>query len=107
MRPYSPPPTDLPTERPVVSEVTDGPDGRSFNISFAPWQKLPPHRNASRIVITPIRGSGSFSTSEGVAAALKVGDAIQLDPDVMHSVAAGEDGLDITVYLIAACCGTC
>jgi quercetin dioxygenase-like cupin family protein len=107
MRPYGPPTTQLPSERPVISEVMDGPDGRHFTVTFSSWQKLPQHRNASRIVITATRGSGSFSTSDGTAAALNAGDVVQVDADVPHAVAAGEDGLEITVHLIASCCGVC
>lgn len=107
MRPYGPPSTALPAERPTISEAVDGPDGRHFTITFQPWQTLPEHRNASRILITATRGSGSFSLADGIAAALNSGDIVQIDANVPHAVAAGEAGLVVTVHLIAACCGVC
>ncbi|MES2305320.1 MAG: hypothetical protein V4558_07425 [Gemmatimonadota bacterium] len=107
MRPYGPPPPTLPETRPTISDVVEGPEGRHFTITFGPWQRLPTHRNASRILITAVRGSGSFSLSDGTAAALNTGGIVQVDPDVPHAVAAGEDGLEITVHLIAGCCGVC
>ncbi|MES2123622.1 MAG: hypothetical protein V4503_02925 [Gemmatimonadota bacterium] len=107
MRPYGPPPTSPPDERPAISQLVDTPEGRHFTITFGPWQRLPTHRNASRILITAVRGSGSFSLSDGIAVALNTGEKVQVDPDVSHAVMAGEDGLEITVHIIAGCCGVC
>ncbi|MEO5797820.1 MAG: hypothetical protein ABIZ70_08025 [Gemmatimonadales bacterium] len=107
MSPHAPLAASLTEVRPIVSDVIDGPDGKHFTVSFGPWQRLPSHRNASRLLITAIRGSGSFSLSDGTAAPLNSGGIVQVDPDVPHAVAAGEDGLEITVHLIAGCCGVC
>lgn len=103
----SPPLHSPPPNRPVVSRTIEGVDGRHFTMTFAPGQELPRHRNASRILITAVRGSGSISVAEGPATAVAEGERVQLDPDVPHSVVAGEDGLEITVHLIAGCCGVC
>jgi hypothetical protein len=35
------------------------------------------------------------------------GTVVQLDPDVEHSVVAGEHGLELLVQLIANCCEHC
>lgn len=107
MHPYGAPPTEAPGNRPTISDVIDGPDGRHFTISFGPGQKLPVHRNASRILITTVLGSGEFTLADGTVTVLSAGGIVQVDPDVPHAVVAGDDGLEITVHLIAGCCGVC
>ena len=107
MRPYGAPPSSMPTDRPTVSELIDGADGRHFTVTFGPGQQLPQHRNASRVLITAVRGSGLVSIGDRPATTLIEGDRVQLDPDVPHAVVAGEDGLELTVHLIAGCCGVC
>lgn len=107
MLPYGIAPTTSPLNRPTVSQLIDGPDGRHFTVTFAPGQEMPRHRNASRIRITAVRGSGTISVAEGAATAVAEGERVQLDPDVPHTVIAGEDGLEITVHLVAGCCGVC
>lgn len=100
-------PISPPAGRPIVSDVSDDSDGRHFTITFDPWQELPAHRNASRILITVTRGSGSCTISDGTAAPLATGDRVQVDPNVLHAVTAGEAGLEVTVHLVAGCCGVC
>jgi quercetin dioxygenase-like cupin family protein len=104
---FSPPAPASPHNRPTISGTIEDSDGRHFTVTFAPGQVLPRHRNASRILITAVRGSGTISLSDGPPAALAEGARVQLDPDVPHALVAGEGGLEITVHLIAGCCGVC
>ena len=101
------PPEASPHNRPTISGTIEDADGRHFSVTFAAGQTLPRHRNASRILITAVRGSGTISLSDGPPAALAEGARVQLDPDVPHALVAGDEGLEITVHLIAGCCGVC
>ena len=104
---YGAPPQASSHNRPTVSSTIEDVDGRHFTVTFAPGQELPRHKTASRILITAVRGSGTIALSDGPPAALTAGARVQLDPDVPHALLAGEEGLEITVHLIAGCCGVC
>jgi quercetin dioxygenase-like cupin family protein len=107
MLPYSPVPTQPISHRPVVSDVEQGPNGRQFTVTFLPGQELPPHRNASKVVITAVDGSGEI-TVEGIGTrALPCGTFVQLEPNAEHAVVAGDQGLQLVVRLVANCCGQC
>jgi quercetin dioxygenase-like cupin family protein len=96
-----------PHSRPVVSRTIEGADGRHFTVTFTAGQELPRHQNASRVLITAVRGSGTIALSDGPPATFAAGARVQLDPDVPHAITAAEDGLEITVHLLAGCCGVC
>jgi len=104
---YDSPPEASLHNRPTISGTIEDVDGRHFTVTFAAGQVLPRHRNASRILITALRGFGTISLSDGPPAELVKGARVQLDPDVPHALVAGEEGLEITVHLIAGCCGVC
>lgn len=96
-----------PVGRPVVSEIATDEAGRSFTVRFEPGQELPAHRNASRIVLTAVRGEGTI-TVEGIGEReLREGGFVQLDANVSHAVMAGGTGLELLVALMPNCCGTC
>lgn len=104
--PSSPP--ELPiTHRPVVSEIEHGAHGRHFTVRFEPGQRLPPHRNPARVVITAVAGSGDIAIAGDGMRVLPRGAVVQIDPDVEHSVVAGDRGLELRVELIASCCEHC
>ena len=92
--------------RPVVSDVVEGPDGRQFTVTFTPGQQLPAHRNPSRVAITAVAGSGEI-TVDGEVRALPLGTFVQLEPDVEHAVWAGSEGLELVVRLVRNCCEHC
>jgi quercetin dioxygenase-like cupin family protein len=104
---YGSPPQTSPLKRPAVSGTVEDADGRHFTVTFAAGQALPRHRNASRILITALHGFGDISVADDPPVPLTEGDRVQLDPDVAHAITAGDEGLEITVHLIAGCCGVC
>ena len=104
--PSSPPEAPI-MGRPVVSDVEHGSHGRHFTVRFEPGQQLPPHRNPARVVITAVEGSGDITIAGHGMRCLSRGTVVQLDPDVEHSVVAGEHGLELLVQLIANCCEHC
>jgi quercetin dioxygenase-like cupin family protein len=103
----APSPELLIMHRPVVSEIEHGPHGRHFTVRFEPGQALPPHRNKARVVISAVEGSGEIVIAGFGARDLPRGAVVQLDPDVEHSIVAGDGGLELRVDLIANCCEHC
>lgn len=101
-------PTDsVLTARPIVSELEHGATGRLFSIRFESGQRLPPHRNAARVIMTAVAGSGEILITGDGMRVLPCGAVVQLDPDVEHSVVAGTHGLELRVELVANCCEHC
>lgn len=96
-----------PIDRPVASDLERGPEGRSFTVHLDPGQELPPHRNAARVVITAVRGSGAITIGDLDTRALAEGTFVQLEPNAEHGVVAGADGLELLVALVANCCEAC
>ena len=74
-----------PLSRPVVSEVDDGPAGRSFTVRLEAGQELPTHRNPARVVITAVRGCGAITIGELETRELCEGAFVQLEPNASHS----------------------
>lgn len=93
--------------RPVVSETVRTPTGSEFRIVFQPGQQLPPHQNAMRVVITAVAGSGVLTIGVDDDRRLQAGDAVRLEPNVLHAVTAGGDGLELLVVRTVSCCGVC
>lgn len=93
--------------RPVVSEVQHGPLGREFTVRFLPGDALPNHRNAAKVVITAVEGSGEITVAGEGVRELPSGAVVQLEPNVEHSVVAGPLGLELMVRLVTPCCEHC
>lgn len=107
MSSHRPVPVDPIADRPVVSDVHQAALGRQFSVTFKPGQRLPSHRNVSRVVVTAVEGYGEI-TVEGVGMReLSFGAVVQIEPNVEHSVLAGDAGLEIVVQLVANCCEHC
>lgn len=100
-------PVDSIVSRPVVSDVHQGALGRQFTVTFKPGQHLPSHRNASRVVVTAVEGSGEITVAGAGVCDLPRGAFVQLEPNVEHSVLAGEAGLEVVVQLVPNCCEHC
>lgn len=94
-------------DRPEVRLLESGPEGRVFSIHFLPGQSLPPHRNPDRISIEVVAGSGFLTLAADDTRPLTPGTAFQLEPEAVHALAAGDDGLEVRVTKLQACCDGC
>lgn len=108
MHPYAAPPTAVPARRPIISEVErDEVGNRSFLITFVAGDELPVHRNASRVLIEVLAGSGAMRVDGGPLAGIVAGDQVQVAPHAPHEVSAGAEGLQLRVHLVPDCCAAC
>lgn len=98
--PYAPPASATPN-RPIISDVETGPDGRWFTIIFQPGQALPSHRNAHPIEIMALEGEGILTAPSCGSRRLAAGESVQLAPQEVHDVASGPAGFRIRVRLIS------
>jgi quercetin dioxygenase-like cupin family protein len=96
-----------PLDRPVLSDPEHRPEGRSFTVHLDPGQELPAHRNAARVAITAVRGSGAITIGDLDARALTEGTVVQLEPNAAHAVVAGGEGLELFVAVAPNCCDAC
>lgn len=100
--------TSSPASRPVISDlVRDEYGAASFTVEFAAGQELPMHRNASRILLQVLRGSGMISVSDRDPAEVVAGDQVQVGPNAPHAVFAGTTGMLLQVHLVPDCCSAC
>ena len=77
--------------RPATSVVIDTPDVRAIVFRLAPGQVVPPHRNASTVLLTVLEGEGILSgEDDGVAVdrACTAGDMIVYAPNELHAMRA-------------------
>jgi quercetin dioxygenase-like cupin family protein len=93
--------------RPAVTDRQDGPEGKSFILRFQPGQQLPEHRNGSRLRLTGLTGTGVLTIDGLGARMLSAGEAVQLEPNVIHSLEAGTEAWEVAVHLIEGCCPGC
>lgn len=107
MSSYGSVPVDPIASRPVVSDVHQAALGRQFTVTFKPGQRLPAHRNVSRVVVTAIEGSGEIMVEGAGMRELPLGAVVQIEPNLEHSVLAGDAGLELVVQLVANCCEHC
>lgn len=96
--PYAPPASAAPN-RPSISDVETGPDGRWFTIMFEPGQVLPSHRNARPIEIMALEGDGILTAPSCGSRRLAAGESVQLAPHEVHDVVSGPHGFRIRVRL--------
>ena len=100
-------PTNSTLVRPAVTDRQDGPEGKSFVLRFQPGQKLPDHRNGSRLRITARSGTGLLVVEGLGSRMLAAGESVQLEPNVVHALEAGVHAWEVEVHLIAGCCPGC
>lgn len=100
-------PTTSTLARPAVTDMVEGPEGKSFVLRFQPGQKLPDHRNASRLRIVARSGTGLLVIEGLGSRMLSAGEAVQLEPNVVHGLEAGTQAWEVEVHLIAGCCPGC
>lgn len=93
--------------RPAVTDQRDGPEGKSFVLRFQPGQRLPDHRNGSRVRIVARAGTGLLVVEGLGPRMLAAGESVQLEPNVMHGLEAGAQAWVVEVHLIEGCCPGC
>jgi quercetin dioxygenase-like cupin family protein len=79
-------------DRPATQLLHDEPNLRVVAFHLLPGQVVPPHRNASTVLVEVVAGSGRF-TGEGVEATLAAGAAAVYAPGETHSITALDEGL--------------
>ena len=82
--------------RPATATIHDSPDARLVVFRLAPGQQVPPHRNASTVMLTVLAGRGVLSgESDGapVDAACAAGDVVVYAPNELHAMRAEQEEL--------------
>jgi quercetin dioxygenase-like cupin family protein len=88
------------TGRPATATVIDTPDVRAIVFRLSPGQAVPPHRNASTVLLTVLEGEGTLSGEENgvpVDRTCTAGDMIVYAPNELHAMRA-----DTTELLLLA-----
>ena len=86
--------------RPATAVIIDTPDVRALVFRLAPGHAVPPHRNASTVLLTVLDGEGILSGEEdGVAVdrACRAGDMVVYAPNELHAMRA----VDTELLLLA------
>jgi quercetin dioxygenase-like cupin family protein len=78
--------------RPATVVVHDSPDARLVVFRLEPGQAVPPHGNASTVILTVIQGSGVVSGGEGEQP-VTAGDVVTYDPNELHGMRAKDERL--------------
>jgi quercetin dioxygenase-like cupin family protein len=74
-------------ERPATRVLHDEPNLRVIAFHLLPGQTVPPHKNASTVMVQVISGEGRFSGEDGEAT-LRAGESAVYRPGETHSISA-------------------
>ncbi|GLC23824.1 cupin domain-containing protein [Roseisolibacter agri] len=80
-------------DRPATSIVHESPDARLVVFRLAPGQEVPPHRNASTVMLTVLEGAGVLSGADGDERACVTGDVVVYAPNETHAMRAIDEEL--------------
>lgn len=78
--------------RPATAIVHDTPDVRLVVFRIAPGQAVPPHHNASTVILTVLAGRGFVSGRDGERA-VQAGDVVAYEPNEQHGMRATDTEL--------------
>ena len=78
--------------RPATAVVHDSPDARLIVFRIAPGQAVPPHSNASTVMLTVISGRG-FARGGDDECALAPGQTVVFEPNELHGMRAESEEL--------------
>jgi len=78
--------------RPATAVVHDSPDARLIVFRLAPGQAVPPHSNASTVMLTVVSGHG-FARGGDDECALAPGQAVVFEPNELHGMRAESEEL--------------
>jgi quercetin dioxygenase-like cupin family protein len=88
-------------DRPATTVLHDSPDARVIVFRLGPGQQVPPHRNASTVLLQVLEGSGLISGAEGERAAAP-GDVAVFAPNALHGMRAPADGGELIILATIA-----
>lgn len=83
-------------DRPATSILHESPDARLVVFRLAPGQEVPPHRNASTVMLTVLDGAGVLA-GDGDERACVTGDVVVYAPNELHAMRA----VDTELLLLA------
>lgn len=78
--------------RPATAVAHDSADARLVVFRIDPGQSVPPHRNASTVILTVIAGRG-FASGGEVEQQIAPGDVVVFEPNEMHGMRAPDEQL--------------
>ena len=78
--------------RPATTVVHDSPDARLVVFRIAPGQAVPPHRNASTVMLTVISGQGFIRGGDDEQAVVPA-QTLVFDPNELHGMRAESEEL--------------
>lgn len=84
-------PAAAPT-RPATSTILDTGDARLVTFRLAPGQAVPPHHNASTVLLTVLAGSGLVTGAEGERRC-QAGELVVFAPHEVHGMRADQEEL--------------
>lgn len=79
-------------DRPATGIAHDEENARIVAFDLLPGQKIPPHRNASTVIVSVVEGSGTFRGADGEAV-LRAGEMAVYRPGEEHAIEAGNGPL--------------
>jgi quercetin dioxygenase-like cupin family protein len=83
-------------DRPAMVVVSDEVAARLIVFRLAPGQSVPPHRNASLVMLTVLQGTGTIVGEDDNAAATQScrgGDLFVFQPGELHGMSAEDEEL--------------
>jgi quercetin dioxygenase-like cupin family protein len=78
--------------RPATTVVHDSPDARLVVFRIAPGQAVPPHRNASTVMLTVISGRGLIRGGDDEQAVTPA-ETVVFEPNELHGMRAESEEL--------------
>jgi quercetin dioxygenase-like cupin family protein len=79
-------------DRPATRVLHDEPNLRVIAFHLLPGQTVPPHRNASTVLVQVVAGSGRFTGEDGETTLL-AGESAVYRPGETHSITALDEPL--------------
>jgi quercetin dioxygenase-like cupin family protein len=79
-------------QRPATRVLHDEPNLRVIAFHLRPGQAVPPHHNASTVLVQVVAGSGRFSGGDGEAT-LRAGECAVYRPGETHAITALDEPL--------------
>jgi quercetin dioxygenase-like cupin family protein len=85
--------------RPATALLLDSPDARLVVFRLAPGQAVPPHRNASTVVLTVLGGEAVLSGAAGEEHVCRAGETVVYAPRETHGMRATDGELRLLAVI--------